>query len=85
MADSSGTDARTIRTGFTAPFTLLAAQLLLITGLAITAGLDDTGLGPAGWAVGLVSGGVMSLALLRGVYYWSADRLGCASRDAGND
>lgn len=77
MADSSGTDARTIRTGFTAPFTLLAAQLLLITGLAMTAGLDDTGLGPAGWAVG-VSGGVMSLALARGVYYWSADRLGPA-------
>src|ERR1700761_8756125 len=78
MADSSGTDARTIRTGFTAPATVLAAQLLLITGLAATAGLDDTGLGPAGWAVGLACGGVMSLALARGVYYWSADRLGPA-------
>jgi phosphatidylglycerophosphate synthase len=54
---------------------MLAAQVLLITGLAITAGLDGSGLGPAGWAVGLASGGVMSLALAGGRSYWGTKRL----------
>ncbi len=57
---------------------MLAAQVLLIAGVAVTAGLDGGGLGPAGWAVGLTSGGVMSLALARGRSYWGTDRLGPA-------
>jgi phosphatidylglycerophosphate synthase len=57
---------------------MLTAQVLLITGLAVTAGLDGSGLGPAGWVVGLVSAGVMSLELARGRSYWGADRLGPA-------
>jgi phosphatidylglycerophosphate synthase len=77
-ANPLGTDARTMRTAPTAPLTALAAQLLLIAGLAVTAGLDRSGLGPAGWAVGLACGGVMSLALARGRSHWGADRLGPA-------
>jgi phosphatidylglycerophosphate synthase len=77
-ANPSGTDARTMRTALTAPLTVLAAQVLLIAGLAVTAGLDGRGLGPAGWAVGLACGGVMSLALARGCSYWGTDRLGPA-------
>jgi phosphatidylglycerophosphate synthase len=67
-----------MRTAFTVPLTMLAAQVLLIAGLAATAGLDGSGLGPAGWAVGLASAGVMSLGLARGRSYWGADRLGAA-------
>jgi phosphatidylglycerophosphate synthase len=67
-----------MRTAFTVPLTMLAAQVLLITGLAVTAGLDGSGLGPAGWAVGLASAGVMSLGLARGRSYWGTDRLGAA-------
>ncbi|MBS1880582.1 MAG: CDP-alcohol phosphatidyltransferase family protein [Actinobacteria bacterium] len=58
--------------------TLPAALALLIAGLALTAGLDGSGLGPAGWLVGLASGGVMSLALARGRSHWGSDRLGPA-------
>jgi phosphatidylglycerophosphate synthase len=67
-----------MRTAFTVPLTMLAAQVLLIAGLAVTAGLDGSGLGPAGWAVGLASAGVMSLGLARGRSYWGTDRLGAA-------
>ncbi|HEX3362679.1 MAG TPA: CDP-alcohol phosphatidyltransferase family protein [Solirubrobacterales bacterium] len=67
-----------MRTGLTVPWTVLAAGVLLFAGLALTAGLDDSGLGPAGWAVGLVSGGVMSLALAGGCSYWGTVRLGPA-------
>jgi phosphatidylglycerophosphate synthase len=77
-ADPSGTEARTIRTGLAAPLTVLAAQVLLIAGLALTAGLDAGGLGPVGWALGLACGGVMSLTLARGLAYWGSDRLGPA-------
>src|ERR1700761_1778062 len=77
-ADPSGTDARTMRTGLAVPWTVLAAGVLLFAGLAVTAGLDDTGLGPTGWAVGLVCGGVMSLALAGGCSYWDTVRLGPA-------
>jgi phosphatidylglycerophosphate synthase len=77
-ANPSGADARTMRTAFTVPLTMLAAQVLLIAGLAATAGLDGSGLGPAGWAVGLASAGVMSLGLARGRSYWGTDRLGAA-------
>jgi phosphatidylglycerophosphate synthase len=57
---------------------MLAAQVLLIAGLALTAGLDGSGLGPAGWTVGLASAGVMSLGLARGRSHWGTDRLGPA-------
>jgi phosphatidylglycerophosphate synthase len=67
-----------MRTALTVPLTMLAAQVLLIAGLAVTAGLDGSGLGPAGWAVGLACAGVMSLALARGRSYWGTDRLGPA-------
>jgi len=77
-ANPSSTDARATRTAPTAPLTVLAAQLLLIAGLVVTAGLDGSGLGPAGWGVGLACGGVMSLALARGRSYWGTDRLGPA-------
>jgi phosphatidylglycerophosphate synthase len=77
-ANSSGVDAPTTRTGLTAPLTMLAVQVLLIAGVAVTAGLDGSGLGPAGWAVGLASAGGMSLALARGRSHWGADRLGPA-------
>jgi phosphatidylglycerophosphate synthase len=71
-------DARTMRTALTAPLTVVPAQVLLFAGLAVTAGLDGSGLGPTGWAVGLACGGVMSLALARGRSYWGTDRLGPA-------
>jgi phosphatidylglycerophosphate synthase len=77
-ANPTGADARTMRTALTVPLTMLAAQVLLIGGLAVTAGLDGSGLGPAGWAVGLASAGAMSLALARGRSYWSTYRLGPA-------
>jgi phosphatidylglycerophosphate synthase len=77
-ANSSGVDARTTRTALTFPLTMLAAQVLLIAGVAVTAGLDGSGLGPAGWAVGLASAGAVSLALVRGRSYWGTDRLGPA-------
>jgi phosphatidylglycerophosphate synthase len=77
-ANPSGTDVRTMRTALTVPLTMLAAQVLLIAGLAVTAGLDGSGLGATGWAVGLASSGVMSLALARGRSYWGIDRLGPA-------
>jgi phosphatidylglycerophosphate synthase len=77
-ANPSGAHASTTRASFTVPLTMLAAQVLLIAGLAITAGLDGSGLGPAGWAVGLASSGAMSLALARGRSYWGSDRLGPA-------
>lgn len=67
-----------MRTAFTVPLTMLGAQVLLIAGLAVTAGLDGSGLGPAGWAVGLASAGGMSLGLARGRSYWGTDRLGAA-------
>ncbi len=67
-----------MRTAVAVPLTMLAAQVLLIAGLALTAGLDGSGLGPAGWAVGLASAGGMSLALARGRTYWSTYRLGPA-------
>jgi phosphatidylglycerophosphate synthase len=74
-ADPSGADPRAIRTALTAPLTLLAAQVVLIAGVAVTAGLDGSGLGPAGWTVGLACGGVTSLALARGLSYWHSDHL----------
>ncbi|MCW2978474.1 MAG: CDP-alcohol phosphatidyltransferase [Solirubrobacterales bacterium] len=77
-ANPSGAGARTTRTAFTVPLTMLGAQVLLIAGLAVTAGLDGSGLGPAGWAVGLASAGGMSLGLARGRSYWGTDRLGAA-------
>jgi phosphatidylglycerophosphate synthase len=77
-ANPSGLDARSLRTARTAPLTVLAAPMLLIAGLAITAGLDGSGLGAAGWAVGLACAGVMSLALARGLSYWGIGRLGPA-------
>jgi phosphatidylglycerophosphate synthase len=77
-ANPTGADARTMRTALAVPLTMLAAQVLLIAGLAVTAGLDGSGLGPAGWAVGLASAGVMSLALARGRSYWATYRLGPA-------
>jgi phosphatidylglycerophosphate synthase len=57
---------------------MLAAQVLLIAGLAVTAGLDGSGLGPAGWTVGLVCAAAMSLALARGRAHWRVYRLGPA-------
>jgi phosphatidylglycerophosphate synthase len=77
-ADPSSADAPTMRKALTVPSTALVAQVLLIAGLAVTAGLDRSGLGPAGWAVGLACGGVMSLALARGRSHWGTDRLGPA-------
>jgi phosphatidylglycerophosphate synthase len=74
----SGAHARTTRAVSTGPLTLIAAQVLLIAGLAVTAGLDRSGLGPAGWTVGLACAGAMSAALARGRSYWSSDRLGPA-------
>jgi phosphatidylglycerophosphate synthase len=67
-----------MRTAVAVPLTMLAAQVLLIAGLAVTAGLDGSGLGPAGWAVGLASAGGMTLALARGRTYWSTYRFGPA-------
>jgi phosphatidylglycerophosphate synthase len=67
-----------MRTALTVPLTVFAAQLMLFAGLAATAGLDDSGLGPAGWAVGLACGGAMSLALARGCSFWGIERLGPA-------
>ncbi|HWH19055.1 MAG TPA: CDP-alcohol phosphatidyltransferase family protein, partial [Solirubrobacterales bacterium] len=67
-----------MRTALTVPLTVLVAQVLLFAGLALTAGLDGSGLGPAGWTFGLVCGGAMSLALARGCSYWGIDRLGPA-------
>jgi phosphatidylglycerophosphate synthase len=67
-----------MRTALTVPLTVFAAQLMLFAGLALTAGLDDSGLGPAGWAVGLACGGAMSLALARGCSFWGVVRLGPA-------
>ncbi|HEY5332456.1 MAG TPA: CDP-alcohol phosphatidyltransferase family protein [Solirubrobacterales bacterium] len=67
-----------MRTVLTAPLTMLAAQVLLIAGVAVTAGLDGSGLGPVGWAVGLACAGGMTLTLARGRSYWGADRLGPA-------
>ena len=77
-ANPSDADARTMRTALAAPLGVLPAQVLLFAGLAVTAGLNGGRLGPAGWAVGLASGGVMSLALARGRSYWGTDRLGPA-------
>jgi phosphatidylglycerophosphate synthase len=57
---------------------MLVAQALLLGGLAVTAGLDGSGLGAAGWAVRLACAAVMSLALARGRARWGADRLGPA-------
>jgi phosphatidylglycerophosphate synthase len=74
----SGADARATRAAPAASLTLLAAQLLLTAGLALTAGLDRSGLGAAGWVVGLASGGVTSLALARGLSRRGSDRLGPA-------
>ncbi len=82
-ADLSGLEARATlpaRTVLTAPLALLAAQVLLIAAIAVTPSLGDDGLGPAGWAVGLACGGVMALALARGLAYWRADRLGPADQ-----
>jgi phosphatidylglycerophosphate synthase len=80
MADPSGLDARSMRTVLAAPLALLAAQVLLIAGIAVTPSLGDNGLGPAGWAVGLACGGVMALTLARGRTYWRTERLGPADR-----
>jgi phosphatidylglycerophosphate synthase len=76
----SGAHGRTVRPPLTAPLTVLAAQVLLFAGLAVTASLDGSGLGTAGWAVGLACGGVISVALARGLSHWSVDRLGPADR-----
>ncbi|MBS1894127.1 MAG: CDP-alcohol phosphatidyltransferase family protein, partial [Actinobacteria bacterium] len=77
-ADPSGAPARTTRLSHPTALTLLAAQTLLIAGLAVTAGLDRDGLGTAGWAVGLAAAGFTSLALARARPYWGGDRLGPA-------
>jgi phosphatidylglycerophosphate synthase len=76
--DPLGAHGRTRRATFNAPPTLIAVPLLLIAGLAVTAGLDRGGLGTVGWAVGLGSVGAMSLALARGRSYWGGERLGPA-------
>jgi phosphatidylglycerophosphate synthase len=78
--DPAGLDARPTRTMLTAPLALLAAQVLLIAGIAVMPDLGDNALGPAGWTVGLACGGVMALALARGRAYWGTDRLGPADR-----
>jgi phosphatidylglycerophosphate synthase len=77
-ANPSAAGARTVRTSLAAPLTVLGAQVMLIAALAVTTSLDGSGLGPAGWAVGLACGGVMSLALARGLSHWQTDRLGPA-------
>jgi phosphatidylglycerophosphate synthase len=77
-ANPSGAHGRTARPSLAAPLTLLAAQVLLLAGLAVTAGLDGSGLGPAGWAVGLGCAAVTSVALARGRAHWGGDRLGPA-------
>jgi phosphatidylglycerophosphate synthase len=79
-ADPAGLHARPTRTVLTAPLALLAAQVLLIAGIAVTPSLGDDGLGAVGWAVGLACGGVMALALARGQAYWGIERLGPADR-----
>src|ERR1700761_8229193 len=79
-ADPTGAGGRTMRMDLTAPLLLLAAQVLLIAGIAVTPSLGDDGLGPAGWAVGLACGGIMALALARGRSYWHTDHLGPADR-----
>jgi phosphatidylglycerophosphate synthase len=67
-----------MRTPHTVSSTALAAQAVLIAGLAVTAGLDRNGLGPAGWATGLACAGAMGLALARWRARWGNDRLGPA-------
>jgi phosphatidylglycerophosphate synthase len=69
-----------MRTILAAPLALLAAQVLLIAGIAVMPSLGDDGLGAAGWAVGLACAGVMALALARGRAYWGTERLGPADR-----
>ncbi|HEX4465249.1 MAG TPA: CDP-alcohol phosphatidyltransferase family protein [Solirubrobacterales bacterium] len=64
----------------TAPLALFAAQVLLLTAIALTLSPDGDGLGPAGWAVGLACGGAMALALARGRASWDSERLGPADR-----
>jgi phosphatidylglycerophosphate synthase len=58
--------------------TPLAVQALLIAGVALAAGLDGGGLGPAGWAVGLACGGVAGLAVAHGRSSWGGEHLGPA-------
>ena len=67
-ANPTGADVRTMRAALTVPLTMLAVQVLLIAGLAVTAGLDDSGLGPAGWAVGLASAGVPNQLIYNTIY-----------------
>ena len=67
-----------MRTVHAAPVTALIAQMLLIAGLAVIAGLDGIGLSPAAWAVGVACGRITNVALARGLSYWRADRLGPA-------
>jgi phosphatidylglycerophosphate synthase len=64
-----------MRMAQTAPVTALIAQVLLITGLAVTVGLNGTGLAPAGWAVGVACGVVANTALARGLSRYRVDRL----------
>lgn len=67
-----------MRTSPVAPLTPLAVQALLIAGVALAAGLDGGGLGPAGWAVGLACGGVAGLAVAHGRSSWGGEHLGPA-------
>jgi phosphatidylglycerophosphate synthase len=64
-----------MRIAQTAPVTALIAQVLLITGLAVTVGLDGAGLNPAGWVVGVACGVIANTALARGLSRYRIDRL----------
>lgn len=57
------------------PRTVLSAQLLLIAGLAMTAGLSGAGLRPTGWAVGVTCGLITNAALAFGRLHYRVDRL----------
>src|SRR5947209_10297520 len=64
-----------MRVAQTAPLTGLIAQVLLIAGLAVAAGLDGGGLSPAGWAVGISCGVITDAALAGGLSHYRARRL----------
>jgi phosphatidylglycerophosphate synthase len=64
-----------MRVAQTAPLTGLIAQVLLIAGLALAAGLDGGGLSPAGWTVGVACGVITNAALAGGLTHYRACRL----------
>src|SRR5690242_9403071 len=63
------------RTAPAVPVSALLAQLLLIAGLMVTAGLSNAGLSPRAWAVGISCAVIMNGLLARGLTYYRADRL----------